>query len=248
MSANPIGFVHGLTFDDLPAPVVAQAKRCLLDLIGVAASGRQTALSRIVHGFAVSQMGAAAGGARLIFDGRRASVTGAAYAGASTIDSFDAHDGHRLTKGHAGVAVLPALLAFAEQKPIDGREFITSLVLGYEIATRAGMALHATARDYHTSGAWNALGCAAIGARLLGLGADATRHALGIAEYHGPRSQMMRCIDHPTMVKDGSGFGAPVKPSAARQAAETPASAPKPEPSFTMVGWSMQRIIWLRGP
>jgi 2-methylcitrate dehydratase PrpD len=34
-----------------------------------------------------------------------------------------------------------------------------------------------------------------------------TREALGIAEYHGPRSQMMRCIDHPTMVKDGSGWG-----------------------------------------
>ncbi|MFM0223234.1 MmgE/PrpD family protein, partial [Paraburkholderia dipogonis] len=33
------------------------------------------------------------------------------------------------------------------------------------------------------------------------------REALGIAEYHGPRSQMMRCIDHPTMVKDGSGWG-----------------------------------------
>ena len=88
-------------------------------------------------------------------------------------------------------------------------------MLGYEIATRAGMALHATARDYHTSGAWNALGCAAIGARLLGLGADATRHALGIAEYHGPRSQIMRCIDHPTMVKDGSGFGALAGVSAA---------------------------------
>src|SRR5690606_10726444 len=35
-----------------------------------------------------------------------------------------------------------------------------------------------------------------------------TREALGIAEYNGPRSQMMRCIDHPTMVKDGSGWGA----------------------------------------
>ncbi|NBV62722.1 MAG: MmgE/PrpD family protein, partial [Rhodobacteraceae bacterium] len=34
------------------------------------------------------------------------------------------------------------------------------------------------------------------------------RHALGIAEYHGPRSPMMRCIDFPTNVKDGSGWGA----------------------------------------
>jgi 2-methylcitrate dehydratase PrpD len=35
-----------------------------------------------------------------------------------------------------------------------------------------------------------------------------TRHALGTAEYHGPRGPMMRCIDHPTMVKDGSAQGA----------------------------------------
>ena len=84
---------------------------------------------------------------------------------------------------------------------------MTRLVIGYEIATRAGLALHASVSDYHTSGAWNALAAAAIGARALKLDADWTRHALGIAEYNGPRSQMMRCIDHPTMVKDGSGWG-----------------------------------------
>jgi 2-methylcitrate dehydratase PrpD len=41
------------------------------------------------------------------------------------------------------------------------------------------------------------------------------RHAAGIAEYHGPRSQMMRCIDHPTMVRDGVGWGAPTGVTAA---------------------------------
>ncbi|MDE1949234.1 MAG: MmgE/PrpD family protein, partial [Burkholderiales bacterium] len=44
-------------------------------------------------------------------------------------------------------------------------------------------------------------------AHLLPLDAQRTREALGIAEYHGPRSPMMRCIDHPTMVKDGSAWG-----------------------------------------
>ena len=71
--SDPIAFIHGLSFSDLPDAVVAQAKRCLLDLVGVAAAGRATELSRIVHAYAVSQMGAASGGARLIFDGRRAS-------------------------------------------------------------------------------------------------------------------------------------------------------------------------------
>ena len=66
----------------------------------------------------------------------------------------------------------------------------------------------ARSRDYHTSGAWNALAVAAIGARLLKLGPDKLREALGIAEYHGPRSQMMRVIDSPTMLHDGSAWGA----------------------------------------
>ena len=82
------------------------------------------------------------------------------------------------------------------------------MVLGYEIGARAGIALHATVTDYHTSGAWNALAVAAMGARLLKLGPDKLREALGIAEYHGPRSQMMRVIDSPTMLHDGSAWGA----------------------------------------
>jgi len=68
---------------------------------------------------------------------------------------------------------------------------------------------------HHTSGAWIALAAAAIGARSLGLSGHQTREALGIAEYHGPRSQMMRCIDHPTMLKDGSGWGSMAGCSAA---------------------------------
>lgn len=186
--ANAVSFIHCLSYDDLPDQVIAQARRCLLDLVGVAVSGRQSDLSRIVHTFAASQMGASAGtAARLIFDGRHVSPAGAAYAGASTIDAFDAHDGHKLTKGHAGVALLPAVLASMDVSQCwDGRELLTSLVLGYEIATRAGIALHGSVNDYHTSGAWNALGCAAVLARHLKLDETRTRHALGIAEYHGP--------------------------------------------------------------
>jgi len=227
MPAPAVSFIHDLRFEDLPAPVVAQAQRCLLDLIGVAAAGSRTRLSCIINNHVVRHYGPGDRGARLMFDGRRVSPIGAALAGASTIDSFDAHDGHVLTKGHMGVAVLPAILALIDDGiEADGREILTNIVLGYEIATRAGIALHATACDYHTSGAWNALACAALGARLTGLDATQTREALGIAEYHGPRSQMMRCIDHPTMVKDGSGWGALAGLSAAYLAADGFTGAP----------------------
>lgn len=250
---NPIDFIHRLSFAQLPAEVRHQARRCLLDLIGVAASGRQTELSRIAHDFAVDHLGTGGKGARILFDGRRASASGAAFAGATTIDSFDAHDGHALTKGHAGVAILPAILAVADAEGLldgeglDGEALLTSLVLGYEIATRAGIALHASACDYHTSGAWNALGCAAVTARLIGLGHEQTRHALGIAEYHGPRSQMMRCIDHPTMVKDGSGWGALAGVSAAylAQAGFTGAPAITMEASDQAMIWADLGERWL---
>ena len=138
-------------------------------------------------------------------------------------------DGHPLAKGHAGAAIVPATLATIPLKnsvPVIGVEMLTTLVIGYEVALRAGVALHATACDYHTSGAWNALGSAAVAARRLGLKHEKTRHALGIAEYHGPRSQMMRCIDHPTMLKDGSGWGAMAGVSAAYLANESFTGAP----------------------
>ncbi len=77
----------------------------------------------------------------------------------------------------------------------------------YEIAARVALALHATLSDYHTSGAWNALDVAALGYRLRGASPGQLCQALGIAEYHGPRSQMMREIANPTMLYDGSGRG-----------------------------------------
>ena len=209
-------FIHETTWNDFPNDVRSQARRCLLDTLGAGISGRATELSQIVYKFAAAVFGGQ--GAQLWLDGREISPPGAALANGMTIDALDIHDGHSLTKGHAGAAVVPGLFASISSESaagLSGKELLTALVIGYEVALRAGMALHNTACDYHTSGAWNALGVAALVARRLGLNREQTRHALGIAEYHGPRSQMMRCIDYPTMLKDGSGWGAMAGVSAA---------------------------------
>lgn len=225
-------FIHDLRFDDLPWPVVEQGQRCVLDLLGIAAVGAGTRLSQLACGHAARHFGAgtdagAGAAARMLFDGRRVSPVGAALAGGMTIDSLDGHDGHVLAKGHVGAAVLPALLALADGGvDIDGPGLLTAVVIGYELGIRVGIALHATAGDYHCSGAWNALASAGVAARLLQLSPGATEEALGIAEYHGARGPMMRCIDHPTMVKDGSGWGAMAGVSAALLAAEGFTGAP----------------------
>lgn len=66
-----------------------------------------------------------------------------------------------------------------------------------------------------SSRAWNALGSAATAARLLHLSRKQAKEALGIAEYYGLRSMLIRCIAYPTMLKDGAGLGAYVGTSAA---------------------------------
>lgn len=220
-------FVHEVSFADLPTNVTEQAQRCLLDLLRNGAVGSGTQLSRTACEHADRYFNTRSAGSRMLFDGRRVSLVGAALAGGMTIDSIDGHDGHVLAKGHVGAALLPALLALTDEGGgVDGPELLTAFVVGYELGIRAGMALHATAADYHCSGAWNALACAGTAARVLRLSPQSTEHALGIAEYHGPRGPMMRCIDHPTMVKDGSGWGAMTGVSAALLAADGFTGAP----------------------
>ena len=238
---TPTGFIHDLQWSDLPAQVRRRAEMCLLDLIGVAAGGATTRLSRIIRDHAAGHF---TGPRAMLFDQRTASAPGTALAAGMTIDALDGHDGYNPAKGHIGCPLFPAILAMAD-RDTPGTEALTALVMGYEFGARASVAQHRTVPDYHTSGSWGAVTAAAASARLAGLNADRTRHALGIAEYHGPRSQMMRCIDHPTMLKDGSGWGAMAGVSACLLAADgftgAPAVTVEDAPDF----WSGLGEKWL---
>lgn len=202
----------------VPEHAMRHAATLLIDTLGVAAGATRLKVGGIAREFAVDFHGAgrAEFAAPMLFDGREVSMPGAAWALATQIDNLDGHDGYYPTKGHIGCAVVPALFAFAERHPeLTGPEALRAMVMAYEVATRAAVALHGTVSDYHTSGAWNGLGVAALGCHLEGADAETLRHAMGIAEYHGPRSQMMREIDNPTMLHDGSGMGALVGVNAA---------------------------------
>lgn len=218
ITARIADFVLRRPATQFPDEILRAASLQFLDTIGVTIAAGPMEAGRIARDAAVLLYGAGEGrhAARLLFDGRRVSLAGAAFAAATQTDNLDGHDGYSPTKGHIGVAVIPALAALAEAAPdLGGPEALAAIVIGYEIAGRAGIALHATVSDYHTSGAWNALGVAAMASRFIGLDDEKLRHAFGIAEYHGPRSQMMREIATPTMLHDGSGMGALVGLSAA---------------------------------
>lgn len=208
-------FAADLSFDDLPTELVHLLRRSLLDTMGVAAIGASTEMAAAARRSAKVMFGpGSAGAARILMDGSLVSPAGAAMAGGFTIDSIDAHDGTTFNKGHAGAAVFPGIFAVADcerraGRTMDGRDLAVWLALAYETSYRAGQVQHATCPDYHTSGSWTAVGVAIAVARMLGMSPEQIREAAGIAEYHGPRSQMMRCIDYPTNVRDGVGWGSP---------------------------------------
>ena len=238
-----------LTGQDIPQSGMNMAATLLIDTIGIAAGAADMDAGKIArdHAFAFHGASAPENAARMMFDGRRASIPGAAFAAATQIDNLDAHDGYNPTKGHIGCAVVPGLFAFAEARPsLPAREALSALVMSYEVAARVAMALHATVSDYHTSGAWNALGVAALGCRLMRTSPDHLRQALGIAEYHGPRSQMMREIANPTMLHDGSGMGAMVGSMAALLAKDgfTGAPAITIEDAEVKEYWSDLGEVW----
>jgi 2-methylcitrate dehydratase PrpD len=203
-----IDFILESRWQDLPAAVQHQAKRCLLDLLGATLAGTQTPVAQIVA--QLSQSHFAGDGATILSSGHRVSVIGAALANGFAANALDIDDGYRRVKGHPGACVLPALLAAAElcRQPVSGSEFLTCLVLGYEVGIRAGLIQHARYDTYHASGSWGALAAAAVAGRLVQLTREQLRHALGIAEYHAPIGAMMKGIDRPAMTKDSIGWGA----------------------------------------
>jgi len=206
-------FVAGLGWDDLPPDVVAKAKLCFVDTVAAMIAGRVMDSSAIAAGLAATWW--PSDEARLVLDGSRVAATGAAFANAVAANAVDIDDCGIYTWGHPGAQVVPTALALAEQAHLDGRGLLTAIVVGYEIAFRAGRCLNAeltkvasAERHFRACGSWGSLACAAIACNVLCLDPETTSQALGIAEYHAPDLPMMRDIDSPGMVKHGVGVGA----------------------------------------
>ncbi|XAH23786.1 MmgE/PrpD family protein [Xylophilus sp. GW821-FHT01B05] len=110
-------------------------------------------------------------------------IASAALINGITSHTFDFDDTHLKTIIHPAGPVASALLALAEHTGASGRQVIDALVLGIDVACRAGNMVYPEHYDrgWHITGTTGVLGAAAGCARLLGLNADQTQMALGIA-------------------------------------------------------------------
>jgi 2-methylcitrate dehydratase PrpD len=168
-------------YESLPKPVRELVRQCVLDYYGVALAGADDPLATIL----LDELAEAGGAAQASIIGRKAKLPAlsAALVNGAIGHALDYDDVNLAMPGHPSVAILPGLIALAEQRNSTGRDVIAAFVAGYETACRIGMALRPGHYDrgFHATGTIGAFGAAAACAHLLRLDAEATARALGIA-------------------------------------------------------------------
>jgi len=170
-----------VSYNALPGEVRELSRQCVLDYLGVGLAGADDELARILLDELAEAGGAAQAG--VIGHAARLPMLSAALVNGAIAHALDYDDVNLAMPGHVSVAILPALLALAEERQASGKAVIAAFIAGYETCCRIGMALrpgHYT-RGFHATGTVGAFGAAAACAHLLGLNAEATARALGIA-------------------------------------------------------------------
>jgi 2-methylcitrate dehydratase PrpD len=171
-------FVAETQWEDIPERAQQQAKRVLLDTVGVILAG---SVRPEVEKLRERLSATAGSGATLYARGFAATdPRTAALLNGIAGRAIELCEGMRLVSGQAGIQVLPGILALGEYRNASGRDLLAALALGYDVAGRLGHAF--TPRPLaHQNGQASLLAAAAAGARLLRMNADEVSRAMRIA-------------------------------------------------------------------
>ena len=168
-------------YDELPEDVRELARQCVLDWLAVTLVGASEPVSAILLAEAEEQGGRPR--ATLIGHRWRAPTQQAALVNGAASHALDYDDVNLTMSGHPTAPVLSALLALGESYDANGAAVIAAFVAGYETACRIGalVAPDHYDRGFHATATVGSFGAAAACAHLLGLDAEVTAAALGIA-------------------------------------------------------------------
>ncbi len=181
-------YFGNLTYESIPPVVIKQAKICLLDFIGISIGA-----SLMPEAEGLGAMVKAWGDredASVLGMGFKTSSRNAAFCNGVLSALLEVQDGLNFRGIHIAESVPPAILAMGEWYKKDGKNLLTSLVVGYEIAGRIAEAMYPThfARGFMPTGTVGAFGAAAGAAKLMGLGPEGIQTAMGIVVRTLPMS------------------------------------------------------------
>lgn len=175
-------FAASLRYDDIPAPVVAMTKACVIDAVAVALFGSSLPWSNSVENFA-RHVGASGASTILSPQLRQASAPAAALANGTFAHAFEFDNLRQPSVGvHPGSTATVGALAVAEEYRASGRDFLTALVAGNECMLRTGLAAKQTSElmGFHAPGQTGVFGSAIAASRIMKHDAQRTAMAIGI--------------------------------------------------------------------
>jgi 2-methylcitrate dehydratase PrpD len=180
VTRNLASWTAGYTPKAVTSSAETWARHALLDWFGVTIAGAKEPLADIIaEEFASGKDGAAT----LVARSAKASAHDAALVNGAVSHALDYDDVNGLMGGHPTVPVAAAVLALGEAMGASGRDVLTAFIAGYEVECRLGEMSGPKHYDlgYHATGTFGTFGAAAAAAKLMGLDADRTAQALGIA-------------------------------------------------------------------
>ncbi len=184
-------FISSTRFDALPNEVIHQSKLMFLDVIGCAFSGinhdRGIISRKVIEKFGGNHE------ASIIGSEAKSACVFAAYVNANMASSLDneetINNGAHITSS----TVFPSL-ALAERDNLSGKDLITAIAVGYEVACRIGFSTGYPRRTvkgkpvHHIVGtaSWESMGSVVSSGNLLRLDQKEMVHALGLQANFAP--------------------------------------------------------------
>lgn len=171
----------GMRYEELPDEAVTVARQCMLDWFAVTIPGASEPAVAILREELLADRAAPV--ASLAGSAERTSVGNAALINGTASHALDFDDVNMAILGHPTVAILPGLLALAEDIGASPRDVLTAFVAGYDVACRTGALISPShyGHGFHATATVGSVGAAAACARLLGLDSETSAVSYGIA-------------------------------------------------------------------
>ena len=201
-----VEFMVALQFDDLSKEAVASTKKAIIDTLGVALAGSSAAGVAPAVGL-VREWGGKPESTVLVY-GEKLPVFQSAFANSMMAHALDFDDIHDKVAIHASCSVVPTALAMSEcLGGLHGKDLITAIVLGVEVASRLGLSILEQERGWHLSAVCGTVANAAVAGKLLGLDSNKMLNALGIA-YSQASGTLQSLVDGTLTKRMQPGFAA----------------------------------------
>lgn len=178
-------FISNYRYEQSTVASMTAVKAAFLDFFGVTYRGIEEEASNI----ALTTIDELFSGkidlnfsASIIGKNLKTDVLSAAFINGVAAHVLELDDGHRGAQLHLGSVIFPTALAISEAHDLTGREFLESVIVGYEVGILLGKLVNPDHRDngFHTTGTIGTFVAGAVAAKLLKLDVDQILNTLGL--------------------------------------------------------------------